>query len=471
MKELLPAIVTGVTYPPNLVVNQKRKYPFDVYEGEASVHQNQHFKYSRLNATFLESSTIGDCYSNGTCTGIFETLRNREADLSVHPIPIDFPPGFNINSTHPAIVGPMTGEMSIQFLSLPYRSAYKRNSDILATFEQCSWSVNAIHYFLFILIYILLNVSVRIKGGKINLAHGHKVSWINLAGMCMKQYIIPVKKPHRILISAGLIIYSAFLTAVLAGLFQSNMVYEYPPQYYSSLEEIVDKVHTKSVITIDGLFVQSKLIRKASSTFQRLNKISQTYKRQTFLEISGHVVQGRVLLSVIPLINLVHALTCSVSREVYLLARESEPVYKSFTYTLFSSTASNELKKRYSRYLTLYFESGIQDYFSSRQVAVEASSLLTEDPMALYRCLSSNSMIKRPSASFNAFSYVHFEPLFRITSYLFALIMIIHAIELVFGIWSSGRAKTAGKRCIRNSNRVADVWCLIRIKRLKSPTN
>ena len=452
MQKLLSALVAGVTFPPELVTNDKRKGPFDVFAGQGSGHYNELFKDCRLNATWVDSGTFGDCYSNGSCSGIFETLRSHQADVAFHPVAIDFPPGFNITFNYPVHVGPMMDEMAIEFLAQAYQSGYRLNSDILATIRDCSPEVYVIQVLLVVVIYMLLNVSIRMKKNGLKVVHGKKVSWINLHAMCFRQLIVRVKRPHRSLIIASIVIFAMLMLAVFAGLFKSNMVYEYPPKYYSSIEQIVERVHSKSVIVIQGLVVHSKLMRLNGSIFRRLIPISEAFPRGAFPAITQKMADDRILVAPTSIVVIVHGLVCSMNKQIYLSLRRSDPVYKSYTYVAFSSRASLEVKERFARYYTHYFASGVPEYYALRKIAVLASTFLTNDASTLHRCLLTESMMKWPSVTFNAFSYAHFKPLFVIMFYSYSLSIVILVVRLVANYFFKSARKR--KKPIARVNRV-----------------
>ena len=431
MKELIPAIATGITFPPQLEENKQRKGPFDVFTGGIEEYYNEYFKYSRFNTTWVDSGAIGDCYINGSCTGVLENLRAGKADLTMHPILIDFPPGFNITRNFPVYVGPMWNDVQILFASGPYQSAYRLNSDILVTFREAPWLFNFLLVLVLIVIHALLNATFKVRNNKLFLAHGEKFPLVNVHGMLMKQLLMPVKLPHRVVSIIVIRTFTSFMLIALACMFKSNMVYEHPPTYYSSIEDIVERVHNKSVIGIEGLIVDSKLIHRKGTIFERMGKIFQAQKRD-FLEISQQLVKGRILIAPDSVVATAHGLLCSKGLEEYLKIRRSQFVYKGYSYTVFSPNSSRRVIERFSRLSQLYLESGIYDHYNLRVIAAYALATLTGNPFRLHFCLSVESMMKWPSSDFSAFSYIHFAPVFNIMLYSYVLSLVINICELLF---------------------------------------
>ena len=281
MKELLPGVVTGITYPPTLVVNERRKGLFDVFEGDSKDRFNDFFKYSNLNVTLVDSGKSGACHSDGSCSGMIEALRTGKADFALFPTAIDFPAGFNITYNYPVYVDPMVDEVVVAFLSAPYQRSYKMDRDIMFTLKDISWLVALMQVLTFITVSILLNVTFRSRKKTFLFRLGKRFSWISVYGLFMKQVSLRTMRLSQGMCVSGTIFYLLFMTAAFAGFFQSNMIYEYPPKYYSSLEEIVQRVHNKSVIIIEGLIFDSELIHLNGSVFEKIGKISVTHGRES----------------------------------------------------------------------------------------------------------------------------------------------------------------------------------------------
>ena len=124
------------------------------------------------------------------------------------------------------------------------------------------------------------------------------------------------------------------------------------------------------------------------------------------------------------ILQVVHRFSCLDEGNYYIL-RVSDPVYSTSCYILSSPNVSSQLKARYTRQFSLYFES---ELFRRRD-----PSTIGEE-FDFYKCELIDSLMKQPSASFNSFSDLHFRPLFILLHHASILTLIVYIFELIFGI-------------------------------------
>lgn len=438
-QKLLPVCATGMSFPPQIVMNDRRKGPFDVFTGEASLYYNDFFKYGRLNGTFYESKSYGNCYANGTCDGAFEILQTGRADFSIFSSTLDFPPEFEITANDPVVVGPMLNELHVQFMSLPYEPSYKLNSDILTTFEETSWIFYALQVLLFLLAYILLNISSKLKVNYLRIIgkRRERITIIQLYAMYLRQLGKSFKRPHRIISLTMVIVHTALTIAIISGSVKSYMVSEYPAKYYSSLKDLLDRVETNrngknaTIIMMSDLITDSRLVKIKGSQWERLGKRAVRRTRMHLPIIGASLESGGVIVALTTINLIVRGLYCPKHLETDRLIRESQTLFQAHAYLVMKPNISLELKNRLWKFSQVVFESGRYQYYNNRKVAVEASAILNNDGLALYRCLLTQSMMKWPSASSNSFSYSHFERLFAFLFYFYALTFVCYAGELI----------------------------------------
>lgn len=438
-RPLIPAVATGITFPPQLILKDKRKGPFDVFEGNKQGYDyyNEFFKYGRLNGSFVDSGNFGDCYSNRTCSGIFEVLNSGRADFSLYSVSIDFPSGFDITYNSPVYVGPILTETKISFISMPYQAAYHLNSNILATFEETSWIFYLVQLLVFFSIYFILNLSTSSRANQ-QILKGRRrktITMINLYAIYMRQHFSSFKKAHRLAAALTFIVHCSMNFAFIYGSLKAFMVSEYPAKYHSSLEELI-KAHKptdRPPIIFKGLTVQSKLICKDNSVYRRLGHIAKVRSRSELLFISQDVFSGSALVETDSIIKIVRGLFCRSHQASYDLLQDSAPIHKTSSYMVYKPNISHPLQKRLRRLGQMYSESGCHGYYHLRKVAVDASSILTNDPLTLYRCLLTQSMIKWPSTSYNNFDYSHFKRMFAFTLSLAGFAILLFSSELAVG--------------------------------------
>ena len=77
----------------------------------------------------------------------------------------------------------------------------------------------------------------------------------------MKQLSLFFRVPHRFVILVTMLINITLLTTTIGCNINADMVAELPPEYYSSLEEVISNYHpSHRPIMFKGLVVESKLI-------------------------------------------------------------------------------------------------------------------------------------------------------------------------------------------------------------------
>ena len=235
---LIPVRITTLLFPPYVELNDKRKGPFDVVKGPLSDINTDRFRSARFNVTVVEASETGDCYLNGTCTGMYENIRTNRADFMGSALPVDFDPNLDITANYPFTVGPGEGVQEIAFASLPYKSSSRIDFEVLSTFEYIPWHFGVIQLVIFFCFFFLSNTSFN-KSRVPKLRMKRRISVMDMFSIYMKQLSLFFRQPHRFVILVTTIFHITLLTIIIGCNISADMVAELPPEYYSSLEEVV----------------------------------------------------------------------------------------------------------------------------------------------------------------------------------------------------------------------------------------
>lgn len=461
-KELIPVVATGVTFVPELVLNENRKGPYDVFNGRASFHFNDWFKRNRLNGTYIDTAVFGDCHSNNTCKGALEILRTGQADFSVFPLLADLPNEFNLQYNNPFLFSKLMAEYMVKYIAGPYKQAYTVDSEILITFEETYWLVNFLQLLLTFFIFIMLNVSVKsrynylVLKGEIKL----KVKPIEIYGMYMRQFEKSFRTLHRSITLLVLFIHCAFSVAIISGSISSNLVSEYPAKYYSSLEEVIENVKEKSdILILRGMSVHSKLIHRKNTPFYKLGPVADLIEKQQFAKLYLLLSNGSTLVAAEEIIHITRALFCTMvqfnknvdknQEKKYFSFRDSNPLYLTHSYLGLKANVSTVIKLRLERYASSLTESGIHKYYFEEKVTRDTTMSLTGvGPAVVSRCELNRLMMKWPSVGFLNFSLIHFTKFF--TYFLFSLIFsfIIFVFEVNKEIFSFSKCSHRNKKLL-----------------------
>lgn len=435
-KEILPIRIASLTFPPYFVFNRDRKGPYDAYRGTKTCDTfNQLFQVAKVNVTMVESKETGYCYSNGTCTGIFELLRTKQADFSMFSLAVDFSPELNVSSNYPVNVGPRNGEFEAALLSMPRHPAYKVNSDILSTVESISWYLFLIQLMTFICIWFLFNVSFENSRYTKVILKG-RISAMQMYAIYMKQLLRSFKQPHRFVAMATLLIYSMLFTIIYNGSISADMVAEYPPRYYLSLEELLENfLPGHNPVLFKGLEVDSDLVHRDDATFQLLGRVSQRITSIDFETAAQKLLDNSAFVEEIINIHTVRAYICVFhsGETSFDLLRQLSPVFSTLRHMLFRPSIATDLKMRMVRTMNSYAESGIQDELQKKMRNIEVFAPAEAERQAYHRCYLRNSLMKEPSASSSDLSYSHFNRSFVALGLTYALFTAVFFFEVVHG--------------------------------------
>ena len=431
---LIPVRLTEILFPPYFEANNKRKGPFDAFKGHLSDFFTHLFRSARFNVTIIEASEVGDCNLNGTCTGMYEDLRTNRADLSTNALPVDFDPNLDITSNYPVVLGPANGVQEIVFTSLPYKSSSKVDFDVLSTFESTPWYLGVIQMVIFFCFFFLINTSfVNSRAPKLRMRR--RISVMDMFASYMNQLSLFFRQPHRFVILVTMIFHTTLLTIIIGGNISADMVAEFPPQYYSSLEQVVTKyLPDHRPIVFKGLVVESKLVH-TNPKFQPLGRVAQAIPLVAFDKTIQKLKNKSVLVSYTMNVNTLRAYICIwhlKDTSLYLL-RRSPILHSTHLFFPFSSNASSELKKRWTRISHDLKESGLFEHFHRKERNILVLALTDDDKLRYHRCLWRTSLMRKTSVVSKSFSAFHFNRPLRVMASIHLLAVMVLCVEAICG--------------------------------------
>ena len=432
-KELIPVRMTNIgCLPPFCEANDKRKGPFDLYKGALGELTSKMFRKAQFNATLVPASKTGDCYFNGTCSGLYENLRTGQADMGMFPLPVDFSPQVNISNKYPLTVGPATDVQEIAFASLPHKLSSKVNFDILSSFEYIPWYFGAIQVVIFFYFFFLLNTSLS-KSRATRLILKKRISLMEMFAIYMKQLFRFFRQPHRFVILVTMLIHITLLTVIIGGNISADMVAEFPPKYFSSLKEVISKyLPGREPMMLKGTEVQSKLIH-TDSKFQPLGKIARTVASLDLL-VKGFGNKS-VLVEKTANIDTFRAYICIFYSEdkSYDLLRQSPLLHTSQRYFLFRPNISNEVVQRWTRVNYALTEFNIYERFQRKDRNFIYFAPTEVEKVLYYRCFLRNSAKKSTSSGARDLSNFHFNRPLAALVLMYFLATIVYLVEVIFG--------------------------------------
>lgn len=445
-KQLTPVTIATIPLPPYLDINDKRKGPFDAVKGVDCDSINQGFRMARANVTMIASSQVGDCYVNGTCTGLYELVRTGQVDYSMMALPVEFNPEFNMTSRYPVTVGERMNGNEITFMSLPHHPPYKVHSDILSTFEAIPWYFDLIQLAIFISILALLNASfVSRRSPKLKLAK--RIAPIDLFAIYMGQLLRSFVQPHRFVSMVTLLIHSTLVTIIVLSNVGADMVAEFPAQYYLSIEDVIKNYpRNHRPMIMKGFEIESKFIHKSDPRFQLLGKVAQTVSPIGFPTIAEKLLDGSVLVEDRSNVQAIRSYLCINHLETVMdnSLRESVPFFRTARYILYRPNCPQKLQKKVSAVHYILEENGINRKFVIN-LLLALFATREEERSRYYRCNQRNSMVKRPQATYNRFSISHFNrPLVSLVS-IYSLLVIVFYFESFYTSVFANVTRTVAK--------------------------
>lgn len=345
---------------PDTRFNLKRSEMNDPYfVGSNSEHYSSLMKYLNLNATLVKSRNFGNCYSNGTCTGMYSLLQTGQADFALVGLKYTFSPDVPASSTDSIVYGSYFAEEAISILSLPQSSSTYMNLNLLQIFKSTSMDV----YFIFLFLCLLIYKVIKCPLFK-NRDRKKKITVFSLITTMMNNNLIP--RPNFIYVCITVALFSFFVNftyRIIGVSINCDFMKVYPEVYYESVEQLVRdiKLGKAHPYCIRDMRAHSVISGRNEPIYKSLIS-AMSYKRLRNLRKIPHLMQkdpSNVLIGNKLTNQIVQVTFCGVNRTNYFLLRQS-------SYFLFynSALAMNtkihpQVRQRAQKMFAIVFEHGI----------------------------------------------------------------------------------------------------------------
>lgn len=267
-RTVLPARASIAPFPPQLIINVKRKGLYDIMDGAAKEFYNELAETLRLNITIVEATSPGFCYVNETssyhCTGIRHQLANNLSDLSLFNDQLDM---FDHRLPEvPLTIGPTAAEADQRFSSFPEVEAHQMFGSFMDTFHELSLSLVGLSTLLYLISCICTNWSFAKK------RFCCRMDFFSVLSMTISRPYTQFRRTRQRLAYISCLLMAFHFYIFFTSNIKSEMVTMIPAKYLETFEEVLQSNRTP--IFIEGFSLYNSFKESSDLVRQQLLKKS-----------------------------------------------------------------------------------------------------------------------------------------------------------------------------------------------------
>lgn len=435
-----------------LYLNPVRKTSYDYFKGSYAYYWNEVMKFLKLNLTISLASDYGNCYANGTCTGVVGMLSKGEVDFSLTPVAPSLSPDFPVTSTSPFTRGPVNGLIFITIQSLPRVQKIEKRLDMLQVYRDLPLSVLLFSFIFLLSIWLLCRIPLPKLGKRFRLKRRkYKLHLFAFADAFFNSTSLPLPSlGHLLCIYLSLICFITVLKNALSSSINSDVIKVEPAKYYETLKEFVSAAE-KGKITIhygQGLRAITELSMRRESIYRRTVRVSKSEPPTGVLTVVGRMFDGLgVFLGSHINTEWIKAYLCfSKRQQAQLLKLMDPPISESICVLGLKNNITRSLKNLLTKAYSILFESGMsKDYERKCNIWMVLNVLGWSQYFPLMNCYGNMEAVKSQTSELesksNILTYDKAKVIFQLLASIFFCALLVNLLEsvLYFGSASSGR--------------------------------